>query len=338
MPKRSVVVTGVAPHSLGEAILQLVVGDNNEFGVIGIDRTVNAEFPGHPRLRQIVCDLNALCYPNGLEEFGRVLAHQLSLAVTSLAVEGLDCLVQCAGAYEYGKLLEHSPNSRSEISGVNVLGTTEVLHSTMSVNDRLHRRNDRYLTHILIGSYQGLYARGGRPLYAPSKSYGIDLCTSLVEGREVSKCIYLAPGPIDTPMLHRNHWVTRAGGPADFFSEVLVGPRETYRSIFVDCDERALESRARDGFTLELKNIAAAMKRYQTIRRETREEEFGILSPRACAHVAAGMLTRSDLQSGVYVPRPGMDEAKPIVEMAAFSSLDRRVLFKSAAVEVQVAS
>ncbi len=195
MSKGNVVVTGFARHSLGEAFVQAFLSRRTGAHVIGIDRIENPDLAEYPDFQQIEFDLNPLNCKDGLGAFATTFAERLSDAVTASGTEGVEFLVQCAGVYEFGQLLEHAVERRSEVLGVNVLGVTEVLHGVMALNRRLCRENDKDFTHILVGSYQGLYARDGRPVYAPSKAYGIDLCTSLVEGREVAKCIYLAPGP-----------------------------------------------------------------------------------------------------------------------------------------------
>jgi len=331
MPKGNVVVTGFARHSLGEAVVRAFLGRGTGAHVIGIDRIQNPELAEYRNFLQIEFDLNPLNCKMGLGAFAATLGERLSHAVTTTECGGIEFLIQCAGAYEFGRLLDHDVERRSEVLGVNVLGVTEVLHSVMALNRRLRRKNDKEFTHILVGSYQGLYARDGRPVYAPSKAYGIELCTSLDEGGEVARCIYLAPGPIDTPMLHRNHWVTRVGGNEDFFNEALGGPSKTYKSIFVDCDESILDKIAREKFSPELESLRMAIRKYTAVRREAFREELGVLSPAVCASVLTNMLTCDGLVSGVYGVRAEGIGSEAAVKMATFVSLDRRQTFESLA-------
>jgi short-subunit dehydrogenase len=330
--QQNVVVTGFARHSLGEAFIRALLKRRSGAHVVGIDRIRNHSLAENVHFHQIEFDLNPLNCKRGLGVFARTLAKRLSDAVVIPDEgNGIKFLVQCAGVYDFGDLLDHDVKRRSRVLGVNVLGMTEVLHGVMAVNRQFCVENDEEFTHILVGSYQGLFARDGRPLYAPSKAFGIDLCTSLVESGEVMKCIYLAPGPIDTPMLHRNHWVTRAGGTEEFFSVTLGGPPKIYRSIFVDGDESILERVARQKFSPELRDLREAMKRYRAVRREAFEEELGVLSPGACASVLTDMLTRRDLVSGVYSLMPNAAGTEAIVKMATFASLNRRLTFESVA-------
>jgi short-subunit dehydrogenase len=331
MSKGTVVVTGIARHSLGEAFVRAFLSRRTGAPIIGIDRIPNPDLAEYPGFQQIEFDLNPLNCKEGLDAFATKFAERLSDAVMATGVKGVEFLVQCAGVYEFGQFLEHAVERRSEILGVNVLGVTEVLHGVMALNRRLCRENDKDFTQILVGSYQGLYARDGRPIYAPSKAYGIDLCTSLVAGREIAKCIYLALGPIDTPMLHRNHWVTRAGGSDNFFNKALGADPKIYKSIFVKCDEVVLERMAHEKFAPELANLRIAMGRYRGVRRAAFLEELGVLSPTACGSALTDMLTCRARGSGVYSLTAEGTGSEAVVKMATFVSLDRRLTFESVA-------
>jgi NAD(P)-dependent dehydrogenase (short-subunit alcohol dehydrogenase family) len=334
MSQGNVVMTGFARHSLGEAFVRSFLNKRTGAHVIGIDKIRNTALPECRDFQQVEFDLNPLNCKDGLGAFALRFAERLSEAVTATGTQGIEFLVQCAGVYEFGKFLEHTAERRSEVLGVNVLGVTEVLHGVMALNRRLCHDNEKEFTHILVGSYQGLYARSGRPIYAPSKAYGVDLCTSLVGGGELAKCIYLAPGPIDTPMLHRNHWVTRAEGPETFFNEAFNGPLETYESIFVYCDDSSLEKFARKNFEPELENLRLAMGRYKDVRSEAFKEDLGVLSKASCAGVLTDMLTGHEMVSGVYsLTAEGMGR-ELAVKRTTFDSLNRRLPFESVATTI----
>lgn len=330
MSKGNVVVTGFARQSLGEAFVRTFLSRGTGARVIGLDRVQNPDLAGRSDFQQIEFDLNPLDCEGGLPVFATTLEERLLSAITASGTGGIELLVQCAGVYEFGHLLEHTAERRSEVLGVNVLGVTEVLHAVMALNRRLSTKNEKQLTCILVGSYQGLHAKNKRPIYAASKAYGIDLCTSLAEAREIANCIYLAPGPIDTPMLHRNHWVTRAGGSEDFFNDTLSGPREAYKSIFVDCDESTFERVARKSLGTKNAKLQTALSRYSTVRREAFNEELGVLDPDAFAGVLTDLLTSDKLASGVYGFR-ATEMGEVSVKMATFASLDRRLTFERVA-------
>lgn len=334
MSRGCTVVTGVARHSLGEALVRALLSRAAGHQIIGIDRIPNPELDDVPSFRQVIFDLNPLSGPQGLAAFATALEDALAGAVTATGNHGVEYLVQCAGLYDFGTFLDHDVQRRTELLGLNVLGTTEVLHAVMSLNHRVQRRNEKELTHILVGSFQGLFARARRPIYAPSKAYGIDLCASLVEGGEVAKCIYLAAGPIDTPMLHWNHWVRKAGGPEEFFKKALGGPRERYASVFISCDDAALEAAAGEAPPGGLEALRKAMQRYRTKRGAAKAGTLGVLSPESCAGVLVRMLASVEAGSGVYMLGSGAEGTEVVVKMAAFGSLDRRRAFDSAAQRV----
>jgi NAD(P)-dependent dehydrogenase (short-subunit alcohol dehydrogenase family) len=334
MRDQTVVVTGVARQSVGEALVRQLF-QKGSARVIAIDRARNRDLPQDRRFRQIRLDLNPLNDRAGLGHFAARLQTLMARAAKGLGAPRIDCLVQCAGVYHFGALLQHGPELRGAVLGLNILGTTEVLYGTMALNGSTSQRAEPRLTHILVGSYQGLYPRAGRPLYGPAKAYGIDLCTSLVDGREISRCIYVAPGPIDTPMLHRNHWVAKSGGSQALFEKLLSGNRETYNKIFVHCDERALVKAACRG--LDRRELHRTMASYARVRRYVADGSAGILSASACATSIARILCRKDLPSGLYSLGAGRSR-DVIVRMADFAKLDRSKTFEEVAVEVNVDS
>jgi len=327
MSKKSIVVTGVGRHSLGEAFVRNYVGQRSEVQIIGIDQAANPDLTGLTKCCQMEVDLNPLHCSGGLKRFATAFVQSLEKIVLGTGSTGIGCLVQCAGVYDFGSFLEHNVERRERVLGLNVLGVTEVVYAAMALNDRLKIGNDREFTHVLLGSSHGLYARGGRPIYAPSKAYGIDLCTSLIDGREVAECIYVAAGPIDTPMLHRNHWVTKARGSEKFFDRVLSGPRDKYRSIFVQCDEAAVDDAAREWCAAEKTAVRMAMTKYMAARSQAYSKDVGVLSPESCAAKLVDMLLSDELESGVWMLTCGSESDVVRVKTVPFSKLDRGRMF-----------
>lgn len=325
------VITGVGPHSLGEMVGELYLR-KTQGSLIGIDRTHSALTDNHTNARKIIFDLNPLAHSGGISEFARDLESSLLSAVTSLKSHSITSLLQCAGVYEYGAFLDSDARRRSDVLGLNIFGSTEMLHAAMAVNSALAQNANQRFSHILLGSFQGLYSRADRSLYASSKAYSLDLCSALTQGLEIHRNIYVAAGPIDTPMLHRNHWVAKAKGPKAFFDRILAGKPCTYRAIFVDCDQHVF------GSCLERESVAIQVQlqmtfdKYRMIRRETTRGALGILSRLDCSAVLHQLLCREDLKSGVYMlSAPGSVVS---IRMAKFEDLDRRRTFESVAIPV----
>lgn len=318
--------TGVAPHSLGEVFVKRHLKARPNASIIGIDRISNKLLERLSAYSGITFDLNPLNFKSGLKGFEEALRSALLERLNQLHGSGFQCLIQFAGVYDFGPFLDHDVNRRERILGVNFVGHVEVLHNVMAVNNSRGIDNTKELTYIDIGSFQGLYARAERPIYAPSKAAGIDFCTALNEGREVKRCIYFAPGPIDTHMLHRNHWVTKSQGSAEFFQRIFQANAEIYRAIFIDCDESVFRREA-SAYTFELDKLLEVFEKYCSIRLESFEKEPGILRPEDCASTLSNLITQPDLyRSDVYLACA--ISGRGTLRMMEFSDLSRLDVFE----------
>ena len=325
---RRILVTGAARYSLGEAIVLEYLKQSPNAKLFTINRTANPDLD--PRISQIVFDLNPLNHPGGIDEFDNEISELLDQSVQATGARGIDCLVQTAGAYDYGLLTEDDAIRRSRILGLNILGSVEVLSSVLHLNTRYPPSNQVGLTHVFIGAFQGLEVREKRQLYASSKAWAIDFCSSLEAGREVERCIYAAPGPIDTPMLHRNHWVNKAKGSERLFEEILRGPREQYEAVFLRGEASTLIECAQQRGANEVDRIKEAMVLYGMRRSETKVARLGLLSAASCAQVIVDTESCDQRGSGVYLIGNGQN-GNPFVKFADFDSLDRYRLFLTVA-------
>lgn len=321
------VVSGIGRHSLGEAFLR-AYARSGAF-VVGIDRTENPFLREAGSLRQCIFDLNPLNFSGGAASFAQALRNKLDSYILEESSRGVRLLVQCAGAYGYSPFLKGTAGIRSRILGLNVLGVTELLHSVMDLNASRGLKNEDVLTHVLVGSSQGLYARRERAVYAASKAYGIDFCTSLAEERALARSVYLAVGPIDTPMMHRNHWVNKAGGSEDFYDRLLEADSSAYRSIFVDCDDAAVQAAARTYLPAGAQGVLRTMTGYRRVRSKQFDEELGVLSPAECAEGLVQIISKSGWGSGVFMMRPPKRGKRLSIAFAPFTELSRRQLFDS---------
>ena len=320
----AIVITGIDRHSLGEALVKEYLGCDESPRLIGIDRVPNEDLQRHQALTQLVFDLNPMTHGAGVGAFSAKLSQVLADAVPP---EGIECLIHCAGLYASGPFVEHTAESRSGVLGLNILGTTETLYAVMKLNAGCGRDNSRNFTFVLIGSFQGLYAREGRSIYAPSKSYGLDLCTSLAAGNEIARCIYIAPRLIDTPMLHRNHWVTKSGGSSSFFDSLLRGPRNRYTDIFVNCNEAVFEKELSEAVLAEAEALRTAMAKYRSLRAQILMGG-DTLSPKVCAAAITRILVARQVDSGV-VTMSSAENGETCFSITPYSSLDRRKMLST---------
>src|SRR2546426_2279611 len=94
-------VTGIAPHSLGEAFLNLYLANQPGSKVIGADLYPPPMSIHRPQLSTFAFDLNPLSFPSGYREFGGHLSAALETALDRIGVNSIDCLIQSAGVYAF---------------------------------------------------------------------------------------------------------------------------------------------------------------------------------------------------------------------------------------------
>jgi short-subunit dehydrogenase len=317
------VVTGVAAHSIGEAIVQQLAAIDRK-KLICIDIQSNAWLTKRAQYYDLQLDLNPLTHPRGIIGFAEQATRELSAALRTVHDEPITHLIQCAGVYSAGRLLDSSPQTRMATYGVNAVGHIELLRSVMHINSDHKVNNAETLVHVEVGSAHGLNPRKERSLYASSKSWGIDFAAALTAGTELKRAVYFAMGPVDTYMLHRNHWTDKAGGSASFIDGLRSGERSIYERVFMECSEQAFAAATKDRPNLD--QMLTHFKRYRQARAEAASDYLGMLSADECAQ----MILHCSLQeseSGVYVcsKEPGM---QPAYKYRSFADMQRLSRFK----------
>ena len=256
---------------------------------------------GHERFRAIVLDLDALDDRRGIAAFADTVAGRLSEFLDGSGRQPVRCLVQSAGVYDAGAFIAHDLPRRRRLLGVNLVGHVEMLHAVMRLNTGLGVDNAATLSHIDVGSFQGLVPRAERGLYVLSKGAAIDLAASMHAGGELQRSLYFAPGPIDTHMLHRNHWFVKAHGSCELFDELWTQDAAAYHAVFVNGDVAPLLEAARSRGD-DVAETTAAFDRYRTERQKALLSEWGILDVGVCAEMLAAMVeSPAKFPSGVYV-------------------------------------
>ena len=315
-------ITGVAPHSLGECIVSLFAQDSHS-KLICIDIEANSWLQSRFRYHSLRHDLNPLQHSGGIKQFSSALEAHLYEALNTLQATHISRVIQCAGVYWSGRLADSTSDIRQSVFGVNLIGRIELLNAVLRVNAERGADNGSSLVHVDVGSFQGLKIRQGRALYAASKSSGIDFAAALVAGNELRRSIYFAPGPIDTYMLHYNHWVVKSRGSQQLLKDLKSGDRDLYRAIFVDClDDRLRRFISDQDLRVEAMDQFQIYKRH---RREAAEGEFGILQPDECAQKVLSFVNSPEVfQSGVYTAlrRDGKDTTYDFREFAQLSRYD----------------
>lgn len=316
----AILVTGTGPHSIGESLVALLLQATEE-QILAADVRENPLLRSRERFHSIEVDLNPLVHSAGCLTFFNTVSDLLLKALVKAHQQNISCVVQGSGVYKAGRLADMGPLERINTFGVNLLGHAEVLAAVMQLNSRSGTDNSTSLIHVDIGSFQGLKARADRSIYISSKAAGVSFAASLAAGRELYRSIYLAPGPVDTHMLHYNHWVVKAGGSEAEFGRLKAAPRDMYRSVLVDCSDKSLHSLFRYG-KHEAMALQQQFERYKEARAEAHLGALGIISPEDCAQVIHDLVTDSkNHQSGVYLVGRRQNGSR-ILEFRAFEELD----------------
>jgi len=301
MKHKTAIVTGTKEFSLGESIvlnLQSAVPDIN---IITISRTANESL--NSKLGEqgffIQMDLNPHNHGKGdraLDNFQSSLYHKIRMAFVDfekrgrLSHKGIDFLFNNAGVYDFGPLTKISNKSISNLVGVNYVGHLMVAKTVMILNEDNGINNSTDFRLCEVGSFQGLRPRTGRSVYSPSKAAGIDACHSLADGNEVEVVSYIAVGPIDTYMLHANHWETKSGGSKEFIDQIFDSDKELYKSIFVDGNMKSFENCLSNFKKVERDKLKETYSKYLKVREKYAKTET--LAIESAEDVAKSIVSR----------------------------------------------
>jgi short-subunit dehydrogenase len=319
----AILVTGTAKYSLGESFVSQYCCHFDHLPIITLDRQLNTGLARFEKVNAVQINLNPFDYSGGYSSFEIELNTALQNAVNQLSCSAIDTAVLSAALYASGPFIKQTLETRKDLLGVNVCGKYEVLHSVLSLNKKHGFDNRRGLTLIDIGSRHGLCPSHGRSLYATSKAIGLDLCVALQNGKELRRCIHLAPGPIDTYMLHKNYWVSKEKGPASFLNYLLSHHEELYREIFIECHENALKE-ACTVQSIDIKTIMDKFTRYKNRRRLKLQTAEGILKAKDVADLLVDIVTDDEGNPpGVYVVTA--PEGKMQIERLSFSQFRSRI-------------
>ena len=297
----AILLSGTARNSLGASLLGKLRSSYRESPIVAIDKQPNTILDKHGKTRLIELDLNPLNTKNSYEGLASQLHSTILQSQVELGFSGVGTAILAAGVYESGTLVELSLEERKRLVGSNVCGKIELLHSVLCVNQLLKFNSSEELTIVDVGSLHGLAASGGRSVYAATKAFGLDLCLSLRRGQEVKRVIYIAPGPIDTHMLHRNHWISKENGSPEFFEYVRAQEGSLYEDVFVRCDDSAFA----DATSSRQKNnvgLAEVFARYKRRRVEQFNDGEGVLRASDVAHRIVEILAdEKSYSDGVYI-------------------------------------
>jgi len=301
MSAPAILVTGTAKFSLGDSFVRQYCSHLDHLPLVTLDRRLNQGLDRYKKVNAIQINLNPFDYSEGYPSFENELKVALHNAINRLSCNAINTAVLSASLYNSGPFTKQTLETRMDLLGVNICGKYEVLHSVLSLNQKYGFDNRKGFTLVDIGSTHGLSPSGGRTLYAPSKAFGLNLCEALQDGEEVHRCIHLAPGPIDTHMLHKNYWVIKEHGPASFLDYLFLHNEELYHKVFVECCENALKEACAIQ-SVNIETIKDKFACYKNRRQSQLLTEEGILQPKEVANLMVNIvLDNIGNPSGVYV-------------------------------------
>jgi short-subunit dehydrogenase len=295
------IISGTAPNSLGEDLVRSLRNKWPDSPVLAIDKEHNPSLKDLQGVYEVVVDLNPFTSTRGYRGLIHDLNSGIQHGLQKSNARGIGTAILAAGTYESGSLLETSTEGRQRLIGVNVCGKIEVLHAALATNQRLGCPSSEAFTLVDVGTLHALMASPNRSLYVATKALGLDLCMSMQRGGEVSRAIHLAPGPIDTHMLHRNHWVSKEHGSVEFFDRVRGQNTRLYQDVFIQCEDDAFAEAVSTSQT-DSDKLATVFDRYKTRRREQFSSEHGVLSVSTFADYLITIIAdRIVYTDGVYI-------------------------------------
>jgi hypothetical protein len=161
MDRLALVISGTAPFSLGEGIVLEYSQRFPQNPVIGIDVLRNNDLEAYTSFNEVIFNLNPLDYQLGFDGYTRDLRSNINDALSTVGAAGIAGLIQSAGVYDPGSLIDNSIASRKRLLGVNTVARAELLHLTLSINADRNVDSARTLTYVDIGAAHGLNATGG---------------------------------------------------------------------------------------------------------------------------------------------------------------------------------
>lgn len=301
MSYTSILITGTARYSLGDYLLTKYCANKDHLPIITLDQKLNPRLDRYKNIKEIRINLNPFDHQGGYVSFSNELHTAIHNSIKQLSCDSISTVVLSAALYHSGPFAEQTLEVRKDILGVNICGKYEVLHSVLSLNQKSGFNNKAGFTLIDVGSTHGLRPSQGRSLYAPSKAFGLNYCIALQDEGNINRCIHLAPGPIDTHMLHRNYWVNKEKGPSSFFDNLWKHYEKWYYDIFVECSENSL-TEACTALNENFETIKTIFDRYKNRRQSQLYNDEGILQPEEIAELLTRIINdNKGYLSGVYI-------------------------------------
>jgi NAD(P)-dependent dehydrogenase (short-subunit alcohol dehydrogenase family) len=293
------VLAGARPFSLGDAIANELAERAAGSAILAVD--IEAPAVRHANITARVFDLNPLRHACGFlgwhTELDAILRGMMPLGVPKTPICALFLNV---AKYAVSRLEDMSVQDRGDMLGINFLAKCELINAVMRINADSGFDNSKILDIIDVGSLHSIGKSPRRVLYNTAKAATLALCELLNKGAEVKRAFHIAPGCLDTPMLHSNHWTLKEHGDPRFLELVRRELPSLYPAIFRDTDSESFHTATRTlGFTGS--EFPIVFDRYRSRRKAVAGSQEGIILPEELASYIVGLTLDKafSLESGI---------------------------------------
>lgn len=309
--RRIALVCGAAPGSVGEALCERFRHTGAVDFVLYLDRTENPNL-ATAGITFAACDFSARSASDP-ESVSRNICN----AILSLAQENGKAVVShlffCSGIYANSTIGDWDIVTTTNIISINLVGLFLTLHGIHQAHASQHAaRATSHVAVYFMGSEHAVSASAGRAAYCAAKTGAVGALLSLRRSCCIGSAVWIAVGPIDTPMLHRNQWVIKARGSEQYYEFVTRQTGVDYNYVFRDCDQGIAHRLAAEGGFAALP-IKEALDRYIAVRQELFAQECGVHSANevalsicehTCQHESGDLLRISCFSSSAVIVTP----------------------------------
>lgn len=298
----AILISGVSDYSLGMECVRSIRRVHTTTPLLVFSHGPYSANAARDQFASIIdFELNPLEHAASYREYSANLDSAIEQGCARNSATRIKAVIQSAGVYDAGPFEKHHDSTLSLLVGVNVCGSIAILRSAMLLNSSHSEYCRDAMSLIQVGAIHSLKHSPGRALYSATKALSIDLCESLVVGEELRRAVYLAPGPIDTHMLHRNHWVNKSGGSVPFFEILRERHSDRYADVFMSCDRTAITEIAEcEGF--KKSEVESTFERYRQTRQQVIDSDLGLIATVELAEwIECAVHNESAYPSGIYV-------------------------------------
>jgi NAD(P)-dependent dehydrogenase (short-subunit alcohol dehydrogenase family) len=305
------VLAGARPFSLGDAIANELAVRAPEATILAVD--IEAPAVHHANITAKVFDLNPLRHACGFlgwnAELDAILVGMMPVGAPPIPIRALFLNI---AKYDVSRFEDTSAQDRADMLGINFLAKCELINAVMRINSRFGFDSSRILDIIDFGSLHTIRKAPRRALYNTAKTATLALCELLSKGAEVKRAFHIAPGCLDTPMLHTNHWTLKEHGDQRFPELVRRELPSLYTAVFRDTNSESFYA-AIHALGFIGSELPIVFDRYCGRRKAVAGSQEGIILPEELASYIIGLtLETFSLESGILevtAPRGEMSVA-----------------------------